>query len=357
MSDASGGSSNGQTRLDVTIYHEAAPVSALDRFLWLEAERMRRLSVSQEALDREREVVKDEIRLHVQDDPHGLFEGQELPALLFDRWENAHDGYGDFTDLDAATLYDAGAFFEAFYRPANAVLAVVGDVDAASVLELADELFGPLGAGPVPLPRDLREERRRAPVLARSPAPLATTPAVAAGWRMPPRDHRDAVPLLVLGELLHDGRTARLYRALVERKGLATDVSGGFNPFQGELWYHGTTLFLSRIVARASAPPESVLDALDKEISEVALRGVPGGELSRVKTKLVTGLLASLASAQDLSTELALAFHFDGSAARLARLPEEILAVTGEEIARAARWLDPSSRAAVVKVPSRKGRR
>ena len=340
----------------MTIYHEAAPVSALDRFLWLEAERMRGLSVSQEAFDRERDVVKDEIRLNVQDDPHGLFEWQELPALLFDRWENAHDGYGDFVDLDAATLDDAGAFFDAFYRPSNAVLAVAGDVDAASVLDRADRLFGSIRGGPVPLPRDLREAQRRAPAFARSRAPLATTPAVAAGWRMPPRDHRDAVPLLVLGELLHDGRTARLYRAMVERKGLATDVSGGFNPYQGELWYHGTTLLLSRIVARASVPPEAVLEALDEEISEVRLRGVPEGELSRVKTKLVAGLLASLASAQDLSTELAIAFHFDGSAASLARLPEEILAVTGEEMARAARWLDASSRAAVVKVPPRRRR-
>src|SRR5512140_769338 len=301
--DASGGSNNGQTRPDVTIYVEAAPVSALDRFLWLEADRMTALSLDQATLDTERDVVKEEIRFNVQNDPYGLFEWQELPSLLFDRWENAHDGYGDFTDLDAATTDDVRSFFDTFYRPGNAVLSIAGDVEPDEVFEKAERTFGAIPKGPRPVRPDLEEERRTTEAIAVREAPLARTPALVAGWRTPPRGHEDAWPLLLLGELLHDGRTARLYRGLVEGRELAADVSGGFNPFQGSCWYHGTTLSLSRIGFRGSAPYQKVLAALDDEIARVGSEGAPEDELERVKTKLVAGILASFESRLDLSME------------------------------------------------------
>ena len=350
--DASGGSNNGQTRPDTTVYVEAAPVSALDRFLWLEADRMTALALDQETLDTERDVVKEEIRFNVQDDPYGMFEWQELPALLFDRWGNAHDGYGDFTDLDRASLADVRSFFDTFYRPGNAVVAVAGDVDAGAVLDRAEELFGAIPAGPRPERPDLEEGPRTTEALAVREAPLATTPALVAGWRMPPRRHEDAWPLLVLGELLHDGRTARLYRGLVEGRELAADVSGGFNPFQGGCWYHGSTLFLSRIAFRSAIPYEKVLAALDEEIARIAAEGVGAGELKRVKTKLAAGFYRSLDSRLDLSTEAAVAMAFDGDPASFLSFPESVARVSSAEIARAAsRWLRPSARATVVKVP------
>ena len=136
--ESSGGSNNGQTRPDVTIYVVDAPSSALERILFLEADRMSALAFGQESLDNQRDVVKEEIRVNVQNDPYGLFEYGELPLALFDKWENAHDGYGDFHDLDAATLADVESFFCAFYRPNNAILAVAGDVAAADVFEKAE---------------------------------------------------------------------------------------------------------------------------------------------------------------------------------------------------------------------------
>ena len=177
--EGSGGSNNGQTRPDVTLYVVDAPASALERILFLEADRMSGLSFGQESLDNQRDVVKEEILVNVRDDPYGLFEYGELPLALFEKWENAHDGYGDFHDLDAATLADVESFFAAFYRPDNAVLAVAGDVGAADVFALAERHFGPIPRGAACGRPDLSEPPRAEPVLLVREAPLARTPALA----------------------------------------------------------------------------------------------------------------------------------------------------------------------------------
>ena len=351
--EGSGGSNNGQTRPDVTIYVVDAPSSALERLLFLEADRMSGLAFGQASLDNQRDVVKEEILVNVQNDPYGLFEYGELPGALFSKWENAHDGYGDFHDLDAATLGDVESFFSAFYRPNNAVLAVAGDVRAGEVFEMAERHFGAIPEGILPPRPDLDEPPRTAPVLLVKEAPLARTPAVAMGWRMPGREHADAIPLLVLGELLHNGRASRLYRGLVEGREIATEISGGFNPFQGGAWYDGTTLFLSRIGTRREVLPEELLAAFDAEVARVADEGVPDGELARVKTKVLADFYAGLEPRLGLAVELAQATAFAGRPEALLALPSEVEAVTSGDLARAAVWLAPQARAAIAKVPPR----
>ena len=349
--EGSGGSNNGQTRPDVTIYVVDAPSSALERLVFLEADRMAGLAFGQESLDNQRDVVKEEIRVNVQNDPYGLFEYGELPQALFAKWENAHDGYGDFHDLDAATLADVESFFRTFYRPDNAVLAVAGDVSAGEVFGLAERHFGAIPRG-VPAPRpDLLEPPRTTPVLLVKEAPLARTPAVAMGWRMPERTHPDAIPLLVLGELLHNGRASRLYRGLVEGLEVATEVSGGFNPFQGGAWYDGTTLFLSRVGYRRDVTEREVLSAFDAEVARVAAEGVPEGELARVKTKVLADTYAGLEPRLGLAVELAQAVAFAGRPEALQELPGQVEAVTSGDLRRAAAWLAPDARAAIAKVP------
>ncbi|MHB1044395.1 MAG: M16 family metallopeptidase [Thermoanaerobaculia bacterium] len=349
--ETSGGSNNGQTRPDVTIYVVDAPSSALERILFLEADRMSGLAFGQESLDNQRDVVKEEILVNVRNDPYGLFEFGELPQALFEKWENAHDGYGDFHDLDAATLEDVESFFEAFYRPDNAVLAVAGDVGVEEVFALAERQFGAIPRGGSVLRPDLHEPPRTAPVLLVQEAPLARTPALAMGWRMPGRTHPDAVPLLVLGELLHNGRASRLYRGLVEGRELATDLSGGFNPFQGGAWYDGTTLFLSRVGYRREVSGSEVLAAFDEEVARIARDGVEEAELARVKTKVLADTWAGLEPRLGLAIELAQATAIAGAPEALLDLPLLVEAVSSNDLRRAAAWLAPEGRAAIAKVP------
>ncbi len=312
---------------------------------------MSALAFAQESLDNQRDVVKEEILVNVQNDPYGLFEYGELPQALFDKWENAHDGYGDFHDLDEATLGDVESFFSAFYRPNNAILAVAGDVTASDVFAKAEVLFGGIPAGTLQARPDLTEPKRTSPVLLVKEAPLARTPALAMAWRMPEPTHADAIPLLVLGELLHNGRASRLYGGLVEGRQIATDLSGGFNPFQGGAWYDGATLFLSRIGFRRDVSEIAVLEAFDEEVARIVRDGVGEAELARMKTKVLTDWYAGLEPRLGLAVELAQAAAFAGSPAALLDLPRQIDSVTDEDLRRAAGWLEPGARAAIAKVP------
>ncbi len=350
--EASGASNNGQTRPDVTIYVESGLSAALDRFLWLEADRMAGLSFEQETLNIQRDVVKEEIRVNVQNDPYGLFEYQELPAFLFEKWENAHDGYGDFADLDAATLDDVRSFFSTYYCPNNAIVSIVSDKPAAEVLSLVERHFGPLSGGALPMRPDLFEPGLEKPVFVRHPAPLARTPALVAGWRMPGPRHPDVFPLLVVAEILHEGRSSRLYRGLVEGREIATEACGGFNPFQGSVWYDGTTLFLSRIAYKRGVCAETILEALDEEIGRIVYELVDEEELNRVKTRLFSSYLRSLENRLDLSLEMALSMAFACTPDAALRFPERISSVTPADLKRVAgTWLNKKSRAVVVKEP------
>jgi predicted Zn-dependent peptidase len=168
---------------------------------------------------------------------------------------------------------------------------------------------------------------------------------------MPGRTHADAIPLLVLGELFHNGRASRLYRGLVEGREVATDLSGGFNPFQGGAWYDGTTPFLSRIGYRREVSHEAVLEAFDAEVARVAREGVETGELARVKTKVLADWYGGLEPRLGLAVELAQATAFAGAPGALLSFPAEVEAVSTEDLRRAAAWLAPEARAAIVKVP------
>ncbi|MEO6323282.1 MAG: pitrilysin family protein [Thermoanaerobaculia bacterium] len=349
--EGSGGSNNGQTRLDSTLYTELFPRAALERFLWLEADRLSGLTFSEETLTNQRDVVKEEIRVNVQNDPYGLFEYSELPRRLFDLWENAHDGYGDFADLDAATLDDVRSFFDAYYRPNNAILVVAGDLEPAEVFARAEDAFGSIPSAPLPPATDLFEPVRPSADLLRQEAPLARTPMLAVGWRMPRRDHPDAWPLLVLGELLHDGRAGRLFRTMVEGREIATEISGGFNAFQGGTWYHGTTLFLTRIGFKRDVPVDRVLDALHEEIALLSRERIDEGELARVKTKIVASYYRQCESRVELASELGQAMLFTGTPAGVLEFALHVEAVRRDDLLRATRWLSRDSFAAVVKTP------
>src|SRR4029450_11660538 len=193
----SGGVFNGSTHQDYTDYFEVLPAAALERALFLEADRLRAPTLTEANLRNQVDVVKEEIRLNVPNRPYGGFPWILLPPVLYDTFPNAHNGYGDFTELEQASLDDAAAFFDTYYAPGNAQVTVAGylGADVDHVLALVDQHFGDIP------PRD--------PPPPRPPPPAAPRP--------PPRGPRLAAspgpPLL--GSFLGDGEPARLQRRLV----------------------------------------------------------------------------------------------------------------------------------------------
>ena len=191
--NSSGGVLNGSTHYDVTNYYESVPSNALERVLWLEADRMRALKVDDENLRNQRDVVKEEVRVNVLNQPYGGFPWLDLPPIAYRNWSNAHNFYGDFDDLDAATLEDVQKFFKTYYAPSNAVLLILGDVDADEGIQLAERHFASIPSGPQPSPADIDEppqiEERRGVVEEK----FGTLPGIAIGYQCAAPPHARVV--------------------------------------------------------------------------------------------------------------------------------------------------------------------
>ena len=345
--ESSGGMFNGSTHFDYTNYYEALPSNALERGLFLEADRMRGPRITEENLANQLDVVKNEIRVNVMNTPYGGFPWIYLPAVLFDTFANSHNGYGGFEDLESATTDDARDFFRRYYAPGNAVLAVAGDLDVDGTLALVDEHFGAIKRRAVPKRPDFGEpplsgERRDTHQDERAPLP-----AVAIGYRVPDpvRELDGLLAVLLLAELLGDGDAARLQRRLVQRDHLVTDVSvyvGEFgDPFDER---DPTTLTVSAHYPDAKAL-DAILRAIDEELDSIADDGLDPGELDRVRTRLVSVLLRELDAVISRTLEFAKFELLHGRAELIAELPVRLAAITEAEIRKAAGALRPDRRA------------
>ena len=353
--EGGGGVENGDTRFDFTEYIETAPISALDPVLWLEADRMKTLDFSTENLDNQRKVVEEEVRVNVLNQPYGSFYWLDLPQKAFNKFPNAHNFYGDFKDLDAANIQDVKSFFETYYVPNNAVLAVVGDVKPDEVFEKVEKYFGAIAPRQVPAKPDVSEPLQTAERRFQQDDKLAEVPAVAIGYRMPPRSSNDALVGAMVGELLHNGEASRLYQALVKEKKVVLSVSGGVNwPLGNPFEYNGPTLMTSFIVYPPNVTEGDLMTAYDAAIADLAEHGPSRGELERVSTKMRSDWYAQLEIPIDRASILAHATLFDGSPARVNKISDELTKVTPDEIqAFVKRYLVGTNRTVINRVPAK----
>jgi zinc protease len=348
-----GGTFNGSTHLDYTDYFETAPSNALERMLFLEADRMRGPRLTEENLRNQIDVVKEEIRVNVLNRPYGGFPWLKLPPVMFDTFPNAHDGYGSFTDLEAATVADAAEFFDRYYACGNATLSVSGDFDPDAVRLLIEKHFGDVPARPAPVRPDFDEpdltaERRESYVDA-----LAPLPAVAAAWRVPNPINRfaDYLPYVVLSEVLTDGDASRLVERLVLKDRSVTSV-GGYLGFMGEPFEvrDPTALLL-----QAHLPPQGsvdkVLATFDEELDRLANDGLAAGELARTQARMATHLLRDTDAVLGRALRMAVLELQRANPAVLNDLPHLIAEVTEEQIRQAAATLRPQRRASVEVMP------
>lgn len=341
-----GGTLNGSTHPDFTNYFEALPANALELALFLEADRMRSLVLSEENLANQVAVVENEIRVNVLNQPYGGFPWILLPPVAFDTFANAHNGYGDFAELEAATLEDARDFFERYYAPSNAVLALAGDLDADRALALVEKHFGDVPARPAPDHPDLREPEisgeRRKEVVDR----LAPTPALAVGWRAPDPDREpdEFLAAVVLAEALAEGDASRLRRRLVLDERLAVDVEAYLGLFGDPFEQRAPMLFTVTATHPREVDPDRVLAAIDDELRRVA-EGVEPGELARVVARLEAQLLRRLDHVMGRALQLGMFQLVRGDAAALDELFGRLRQVRGDDVAAAAAALRPDRRA------------
>jgi zinc protease len=354
--NSSGGVLNGSTMYDVTNYYEAVPSNALERILWLEADRMRALKVDDENLRNQRDVVKEEVRVNVLNQPYGGFPWLDMPPVAFRNWANAHNFYGDFADLDAASLVDVQKFFRTYYVPNNAVLLMLGDLNPQEALAMADKYFSAIPAGAAPAFADPTEPPQKEERRGHVEEKFGTLPAMAIGYVLPARRTPDWYAMGLLDNALHGGRAGRIYRELVLENQIAVEADGGIDDLFG---YNGPSQMTTRILYKPEYTSEQTLAAFDDVLSEVQENGISEDELEQLKVKARSDYYSTLEGGRGgymprygLMHLLACFTLFDDEPQLVNTILDGFLAVKREEIqAVAKKYLKPENRAIVFRAP------
>lgn len=325
--EAVGGSVNATTSTDRTNYFETVPAGALDLALWLEADRMDSLAITQANFDAQVEVVKEEKRQRYDNQPYGdLFE--LLVAHHFDpAHPYGHLPIGSMQDLDDASLDDVRAFFEAWYRPSNARLVLAGDVTPEHAVELAERHFGGLPELPRPT---------HAPSTPGLAAPVTTTVSrnvphslLYASWPTPPGAHEDQVALDLALAILTDGHTSRLHRSLVRNRGLAEEAHSASI-------LHLRSDSIATLLARPvdGVETEALVTALREELATFATDGPTDEELARATAQFERDWLLDLATVEARADIINDAWLTHGDPERVNTRLAEVTALGPDDVRR-----------------------
>jgi predicted Zn-dependent peptidase len=345
MLESRGGFSNAFTSEDFTGYHESFPSDALDLVVDMEADRMASLVLSEEGLATEREVVKEERRLRLDDDVEGgMFELLNGTAYLAHPYQWPVGGW--MADLDAITVPDCREFFTRYYAPNNATIVVVGDLKPDRAIALIGKAYGSLPAQEAP-PRTVRNEppqrgERRA-TLRRA----AQLPAVALAWHVPPTDSIEVFPLDLLAIILGTGDSSRLARVLIHEKELATQV------FVRNDWRADPSLFLVYAEARPGVTAAALEAAVLQEVDRLGREEVADAELRKAKNIRTTDQVRELKTNDGKALQIGLFEMYFGGHTRLFTALRTYEAVTkGDLRIVAMRHLAADNRTVIVLDPA-----
>lgn len=347
---AAGGTMNGTTWLDRTNYFETLPSHQLDLGLWLEADRMATLldALSQENLDNQREVVKNEKRWSYDNRPYGSWQ-EKLQGHLFPEGHPYHHStIGSMEDLDAASLEDVQAFFRTWYAPNNAVLSVVGDVDTAAVRTSVERYFGAIPANPsipslpdLSLPPTLGGERRET-VFDRVPLPR-----IYVGFRAPVYGDPRLDALDIAGQILAGGKGSRLHRRLVRDERIAQDTAIFTLGFIG-----GASICAGWVTVRPGVTVERVETALLEELDRLATEPVSDDELARAFALVEADELGALQRVEERADRLSMYATLFDDPGLINRMLPRYLAVTPDAIREvAAATFRPDNRLVLTYLP------
>jgi predicted Zn-dependent peptidase len=352
-----GGLLNGSTRHDYTNFFEILPASALEMACFIEADRMHNLDINEETLQNQIDVVKEEVRVNVLNRPYGGFSWLWLSQYAFSTYPNAHNFYGEFADLDAATVADARAFYQTWYGPGNATLVLVGDFQEEQAREIVERYFGPVPARPAPPVPDMEEPTPQARTEHQRQDPLAPNPRVAIGYRTAPFGTPDHLPLALAARVLTDGRSSRLQRRLIREREVLLQVDGGPHfPIGDAFEFKGPALFTFEATPRPGVSTGAAVTAIDEELARVAQEGPSPDELLRAKRRELGSYHASLDSRLGRMRELGVLASVHDQPELADQLPQRYQEITELQVQEAvAGWLRPEHSTVLHWLPEEKG--
>jgi zinc protease len=274
-----GGSANGTTNADRTNYFETLPANQLELAIFLEADRMRAPAINQANFDNQRATVQEERRQSYDNRPYGKTIEVALD-LVYDHFPYKHSTIGSMDDLNAATIEDAASFFKTYYAPNNAVLSLVGSFKTERALALIKKYFEDIPAQPPPQAPDMSEPEQQGERRKIIEDGFAQTPRLDIVYKIPAGNTPDWYALDVLGQILSNGESSRLYQKFVKEKELALSVSADASERRGP------ATFWFSIMARPNTDLAELERLLAEEISRVQAAPMSDGELSKVRMQL-----------------------------------------------------------------------
>ncbi|MCC7126199.1 MAG: insulinase family protein [Acidobacteria bacterium] len=293
-----GGQANAYTNEDVTVFWQTVPSQFLPLALWMEADRMATLRIEQDTFVREREVVKEERRMRIENQPYGRL-NEIIYEQAFTTHPYRHPVIGSMEDLNAATLADVRDFYSTYYVPSNVTMVLAGDFDMDEAIGLVHRYLDRVPKAEKPVPRDIpREPAQKAGkrAVVQESVPL---PAVVVAHHITYDGHPDAYPLHILAKVLSDGQSSRIYQKLVYESGLALTAFG-----QANLIEHPNLLYTVAIV-NPGQTPEAVEKALIAELDRMKKDGVTPRELQRSKNQFARDYILGRETVQQKATHLA----------------------------------------------------
>ena len=345
-----GGSMNGTTNEDRTNYFEALPANQLELALFLEADRMRSLAVTQENLDNQRNAVQEERRIGLDNAAYGK-SGEVQQELMYDNFGYKHDTVGSMDDLNAASVEDVMAFFKMYYAPNNATLTVVGDFKTPDALAMVKKLFEPIPRQPDPPAFDPTEPEQKAERRASVDDVLARVPRVSIAYKTVAGNTPDFYALQVLASALGGSGSSRFTQKLTREKELVTGASS----FAQET--RGVGGFYISATPRRGVTTDAVETAVYEEIARLQKEPIADWELQKAKSgarrSYITSLQTSLSRANNIGQY---AVYYNDPNLINTRL-DKVMAVTKEDVMRVAnKYLVPTNRTVVITVPKAGGR-
>ena len=333
-----GGTLNANTSSDRTNYFEMLPQSELPLALWLEADRMKSLDISQKNFENQRAVVKEEYRMRVENAAYVPAELRLAEMVFQGYWPYEHSAIGSMADLDAAQLDWVRAFHGAYYAPNDAALAISGDFDPDEAMALVTRYFGDAKAQPeIPkyAPGPLPEQTAFREAMVEDAH--AKLPALLEAWSIPASREPDHYALEMAGLLLSDGESSRLHQSLVREKSLAIEVAAETEN------HRGPDVFEISVKLSGKATVPQIQKLLDAQLEVLARTGPTEAEMTKLQNRISSHFLFGLQSNQARAAQLAAFELYWGDASLVNTELARYLAVTREDIKRvAARYLTPS---------------
>jgi zinc protease len=300
-----GGQSNAFTNEDATVFWQTFPAQYLPLVLWLEADRMASLRIEEKVFQTEREVVKEERRMRVENQPYGRL-NEIVYDQAFTKHPYKHPTIGSMKDLEAASIEDVRDFFRTFYVPNNATLVLVGDFDSREAGNLVQQYLGRIPKGK-PVPRDIPQEppqTKERRVRLEENWPL---PAVVVAYHITFDGHPDSYPLHIASKVLSDGESSRIYRKLVYEKQLALAAFGGGNIIEDP------NLFFAVAIVQPGQKPEEAINALIAELERLRTEPISDAELQQAKNQFARDYILTRESNKEKASHLghAVVIHDD----------------------------------------------